>query len=115
MHGGHERVHAIGHGSQGGSGWLADAAPPARPINLSAQALATVPVSGGRKRFRARLDLIAARYPPRLEVDLDDLADMLSAVADGGIILSKVLKEKDALPRQIMLYRGYVRAVFLGA
>jgi AcrR family transcriptional regulator len=68
-----------------------------------------------RKRFRARLDLIAARYPPRIEVDLDDLADMLSAVADGGIILSKVLKDKDALPRQIMLYRGYVRVVFSGA
>ena len=32
-----------------------------------------------------------------------------------GIILSKVLKDKHALPRQIMLYRGYVRAVFLGA
>ncbi len=43
------------------------------------------------------------------------IADTLSAVADGGIILSKVLKDKNALPRQIMLYRGYVRAVFLGA
>ena len=77
--------------------------------DLNAQA-----VLAWRKRFRARLDLIAARYPPRIEVDLDDLADMLSAVADGGIILSKVLKDKHALPRQIMLYRGYVRAVFLG-
>jgi hypothetical protein len=68
-----------------------------------------------RKRFRGRLDRIAARYPPRLEVDLDDLADMLSAVADGGIILSKVLKDREAMPRQIMLYRDFVRAVFLGA
>ena len=34
-------------------------------------------VLGWRKRFRARLDLIAARYPPRIDVDLDDLADML--------------------------------------
>jgi hypothetical protein len=78
--------------------------------DLNAQA-----VLAWRTRFRARLDLIAARYPPRRDVDLDDLADMLSAVADGGIILSKVLKDKNALPRQIMLYRGYVRAVFLGA
>ena len=49
-------------------------------------------VLGWRRRFRERLDLIAARYPPRIAVDLDDLADMLSALADGGIILSKATK-----------------------
>ena len=37
-----------------------------------------------RKRFRERLDLIAARYPPRIEVDLDDLADMLSGSSTAG-------------------------------
>ncbi len=68
-----------------------------------------------RKRFRTRLDLIAARYPPRIEVDLDDLADMLSAVADGGIILSKVLKDPRALSRQMLLYREFVKSVFVGA
>ena len=67
-----------------------------------------------RKRFRTRLDLIAARYPPRIAVDLDDLADMLSAVADGGIIISKVLRDPMALPRQILLYRDFVKAVFAG-
>ena len=39
---------------------------------------------------------------------------MLSGLADGGIILSKVLKDRQALPRQILLYRDFVRAVFLG-
>jgi TetR/AcrR family transcriptional regulator, transcriptional repressor for nem operon len=71
-------------------------------------------VLGWRRRFRERLDLIAARYPPRIDIDLDDLADMLSAIADGGIILAKVTKDKDALPRQVMLYRDFVRAVLLG-
>lgn len=68
-----------------------------------------------RRRFRERLELIAARYPLRTDIDLDDLADMLSVVADGGIILSKVVKDPDALPRQVMLYRDFVRTVFLGA
>ena len=67
-----------------------------------------------RKRFRERLDRIAERYPPRIEVDLDDMADMLSAVADGGIILSKSLGDPSLLPRQILQYRAYVRLVFLG-
>lgn len=78
--------------------------------NLNAEA-----VLAWRTGFRTRLDRIAARYPPRIAVDFDDLADMLSAVADGGIILSKVLKDNGALARQVMLYREFVRAVFLGA
>jgi TetR/AcrR family transcriptional repressor of nem operon len=71
-------------------------------------------VLGWRRRFRERLDAIAARYPPRVTIDLDDLADMLSVVADGGIILSKVVKDKEALARQVMLYRDFVRVIFLG-
>jgi TetR/AcrR family transcriptional regulator, transcriptional repressor for nem operon len=67
-----------------------------------------------RQRFRKRLDRIAERYPPRIAVDLDDLADMLSAVADGGIVLTKVLKDPKAMPRQILLYRDFVKAVFAG-
>jgi TetR/AcrR family transcriptional repressor of nem operon len=68
-----------------------------------------------RKRFRERLELIAARYAPKGSVDLDDLADMLSVIADGGIILSRVVNDKQALSRQIMLYRDFIRAIFLGS
>jgi hypothetical protein len=64
--------------------------------------------------MRERLDLIAERYPPRIEVDLDAMADMVSALTDGGIVVSKVVRDKDILPQQIMLYRDFARAVFLG-
>ncbi len=68
-----------------------------------------------RKRFRERLEAIANRYPPRIEIDLDTMADMLSAVADGGIILSKCLRDPSLLPRQIMQYRSLsVKLVFSG-
>ncbi len=67
-----------------------------------------------RRRFRTRFDLIAARYPPKIDADLDVLADMVSGLVDGGIILSRVLKDKELLPKQVMLYREFVRAVFLG-
>ena len=78
-----------------------------RVLNASA-------VLNWRKRFRQRLDLIAERYPPRMQVDLDDLADMLSVIADGGIILSKTVRDKQALARQMLLYRDFIKAVFLG-
>lgn len=79
-------------------------------VELNAQAMLA-----WRKRFRERFDLIAAKYPPRVPVDLDDLADMASGLVDGGIIMSKVLKDKSLLPRQVMLYRAFVRSIFLGS
>ena len=85
-----------------------------RLFDEQVRALNTEAVLAWRKRFRARLDLIAERYPPRAPIDLDDLADMLSAVADGGIIISKVLKDPRALSRQVLLYREFVKTVFQG-
>lgn len=67
-----------------------------------------------RRRFRERLDRIAERYPPKVDVNLDDMADLLSSVADGGIILSKSLHDPSILPRQILQYRTYVKLVFGG-
>jgi TetR/AcrR family transcriptional repressor of nem operon len=67
-----------------------------------------------RKRFRGYLEDIAEHYPPRTDVDLDHLADMLSALGEGGITLSKAFREPDVLPAQILLYREFVRTVFLG-
>jgi AcrR family transcriptional regulator len=85
-----------------------------RLFDKEVRELNTAAVLGWRKRFRERLDVIAQYYPPKLKVDLDDVADMLSVIADGGIILSKVVHDKNALPRQVLLYRDYVRTIFLG-
>lgn len=71
-------------------------------------------ISCWRAMFRERLEAIAARYPPKLAVDMGDLADMANTLVDGGIILSRVLDDREVLPRQILLYREFVRAVFLG-
>ncbi len=66
-----------------------------------------------RARFRVQLDAIAERYPMRVDIDLDDMADMLSVIAEGGIVLSKGIKDTKLLARQIMLYRDFVRTVFV--
>lgn len=84
-------------------------------FNREVHELNAAAVLGWRARFRERFEQIAARYPPKIEVDLDALADMVSALVDGGIIISKVVRDKDVLPKQILLYREFVRAVFLGA
>jgi AcrR family transcriptional regulator len=86
-----------------------------RLFDDSVRELNAAGVLGWRKRFREQFDLIAEKYPPRINVDLDDLADMVSALVDGGIILSKATGQNRVLPGQVMLYRDFVRAVFLGA
>lgn len=63
-------------------------------------------------RFHNHPQAIANRYPPKLEVDLDRLADTVSALVDVAIILSKALKDGRALPAQIMHYRNYIKLLF---
>ncbi|WP_029074005.1 TetR/AcrR family transcriptional regulator [Kaistia adipata] len=66
-----------------------------------------------RSRFEERLRLIATRYPPRHEVDVEALADMISTLVEGGLILGRALHDGTILPRQILLYRDLVRSIFL--
>ncbi len=68
-----------------------------------------------RTRFRERLDVIAFRYPPRSEVDLEAMADMAATLVEGGLILGRMLGDVTILPRQIVLYRDFIRSVFLPA
>jgi TetR/AcrR family transcriptional repressor of nem operon len=68
-----------------------------------------------RTRFRERLRMIAERYPPRQEVDLDALADTACALVEGGLILGRVLQDTTILPRQILLFRDFVRMIFMPA
>jgi AcrR family transcriptional regulator len=65
-----------------------------------------------RTRFRERLERIAARYPPRLPVDLDVVADMAATLVEGGIVLSKLLREPKVLANQMLAYRDFIRLLF---
>jgi TetR/AcrR family transcriptional regulator, transcriptional repressor for nem operon len=66
-----------------------------------------------RKRFRERIEAIAERYPPKQEIDFDALADMAATLVEGGLVIGRVLNDASALPRQILLYRDFIQAVFV--
>jgi TetR/AcrR family transcriptional regulator, transcriptional repressor for nem operon len=66
-----------------------------------------------RRRFRGMLDEVATRYRPRDPVELDDLADMVSTVLEGGIVMAKAMHDPDMLRRQILTFRALVQAVFV--
>jgi AcrR family transcriptional regulator len=65
-----------------------------------------------RRRFRRMFEEITAVYTPREPVDIDQLADMVSSVLEGGIVLSKTLKEPNTLADQILMLRTFVKMLF---
>ncbi|MGO6722775.1 TetR/AcrR family transcriptional regulator [Rhizobium ruizarguesonis] len=66
-----------------------------------------------RRRFGRMLRDIVAVYPLREPVDVDQLADMVSSVLEGGIVLSKTLKEPNTLAEQVLMLRTFVKMLFL--
>jgi AcrR family transcriptional regulator len=65
-----------------------------------------------RQRFLKTFEEIATRYPPRDEVNLEALADMVSNTVEGGIVMSKAVGDPQVLADQILLFRSYVKLLF---
>lgn len=65
-----------------------------------------------RALFHAELAKVAERYAPRDPVELEELADMISTVIEGGIVLAKALRDPPALSRQILMQRTFVKLLF---
>jgi AcrR family transcriptional regulator len=65
-----------------------------------------------RERFRRWFAEIAVTCPPRLEVDIDALADHLTTIVEGAIVMSKALKDEALMGKQTRLFRGHVKLLF---
>lgn len=62
--------------------------------------------------FRKLIDDIAAVYPPREPVDLDQLARMVCCSIDGGIIMGKAIAVPSVLPEQLLMLRSHFKLLF---
>jgi AcrR family transcriptional regulator len=69
-------------------------------------------ILGLRARFREWLAEIEGTHPPKIAIDLEALADQLSTVVEGSIILSKALADPLLMGRQMRLFRDHVKLVF---
>ncbi|MGH6946303.1 MAG: TetR/AcrR family transcriptional regulator [Kiloniellales bacterium] len=65
-----------------------------------------------RVRVRAKLGEVAARHPPRLAVDLDSLADMLTVTFEGAFVVSRTLEEPQVVAAQLAHCRSYIELLF---
>jgi hypothetical protein len=65
-----------------------------------------------RRLFREQLDKINARYTANSDTSSDDLADMLSTIIEGGIIVSRALNDPSILVKQLLEYRSYIKLLY---
>ena len=65
-----------------------------------------------RDIFLEHFEKVVEKYPMKIEIPLEELADMLSSVIEGAIIMSKALGDRSILPNQLLQYRNYLRLVF---
>lgn len=64
------------------------------------------------KRIGDKLREIADTHPPRENVDLDSLAEMLTVIFEGAFIVSKTTREPEAVAEQLTHYRNYLELLF---
>ena len=67
---------------------------------------------GWRTLFVKKLARISESYSMKVETDIMELADTLTSIVEGGIILSRAFNEPDRLVNQILQYRNYIRLLY---
>jgi AcrR family transcriptional regulator len=67
-----------------------------------------------RERFRGHFERIADAYPPREPVDAGQMADLVNAVIEGGMILARGMGDPQVLVQQVLLARQLVKAQYVG-
>ncbi len=65
-----------------------------------------------RRELGKLIGEIMKKYPPRLEVDIESLADGFMSLFEGAFVLSKSLKEADITINQLRHYKNYLRLLF---
>ncbi len=83
-----------------------------RLFDREVRELSAQTVMSWNARFLGYLERVSKLHPLNANVELADLAAMLSCIIDGGIIMSKVLHQPDVLERQVLAYRAFVKTAF---
>ena len=74
--------------------------------------MAAAGVQRWRDIFRQRFVPVVEKYSMVRKVELDELADTLTSLMEGGIILSRVMNDPQILVQQLLQFRNYLRLLF---
>lgn len=65
-----------------------------------------------RESVLDKLQTIAVKYPPKKDVDLESLADMLLVIFEGAFILTQSLRDSKIIAQQLSHYHTYLMLLF---
>jgi TetR/AcrR family transcriptional repressor of nem operon len=65
-----------------------------------------------RTRLGAKLRAAAERHPPRMEVDPDSLADLITVIFEGSFVLTRTAGKGGVFAHQLRHYRNYLQLLF---
>ncbi|MEM8676151.1 MAG: TetR/AcrR family transcriptional regulator [Cyanobacteria bacterium P01_G01_bin.67] len=65
-----------------------------------------------QKLYEYRIEQIIKKYPPKIEIDAGELAEMIICIIEGGFILSKSLEESKLIARSVRQFRRYLQLIF---
>lgn len=81
-------------------------------VNEQVRAITADSVKDWRRLFKQQFEKINHQYMPSIAADSDDLADMLSTIIEGGIVVSRAINDPNVLVRQLLEYRNYIRLLY---
>ncbi len=81
-------------------------------VNDEVRKITADSVRDWRRLFREQLDKIHAKYTAHCDTNSDDLADMLSTIIEGGIVVSRALNDSSILVKQLLEYRTYIKLLY---
>jgi TetR/AcrR family transcriptional regulator, transcriptional repressor for nem operon len=82
-------------------------------LDADIQAILTQAMLHWRSRLGAKFAETMAKYPPRIPVKAEDLADSMVATMEGAFVMMHVLREPTQLSLQLSHFRNYVELLFL--
>lgn len=65
-----------------------------------------------REKILKKLKVISEKYPPKEEVDLESLADMLLVIFEGAFVLTQSLQNSKIIASQLSHYHTYLSLLF---
>lgn len=81
-------------------------------VNEAVRNITADGVMDWRRLFSCQLDRIDAIYSANIDTSSEDLADMLSTIIEGGIIVSRALDDPTILVKQLLEYRSYIQLLY---
>ncbi len=81
-------------------------------VNEEVRKITADMVMDWRRLFEVKLEKINASYQPKADTTSAELADMLSTIIEGGIIVSRALNDPSILVKQLLAYRSYISLLY---